>query len=172
MSGSSTITVDPGFDVQRQRRLVRRELARRSFALLGTASGTGRPHVAGILYAATSRGLFMSTYGDSVKARNVRENPRVAVSVPVRKVPVGPPYVLQFQTSAEVLAVDDALVRELVAAGELTAITGHGELELEGSVFLRLRMPRRVVTFGLGVPLWTMARRPLEGGRTVELEAA
>lgn len=166
-----TITV-PARDAARQRRIVRRAVARRSFAVLATSSAANRPHSAGILYALTPHGLLVSTSGESVKARNVRETGRAGVTIPVRKVPVGPPFVVQFQTAAEVLPIDDPLVRELLAAGELKRITSHGELDLPDSVFLRLRMPRRVVTFGLGVPLLSVARHPLDAGRTVDLEAA
>lgn len=170
-STAHAVTV-PAPDAARQRRIVRRTIARRSFAVLATSSAANRPHSAGILYAATPHGLFVSTSGDSVKARNVRETGRAAVTIPVRRVPFGPPFVVQFQTAAEVLPTGDPLVRELLAAGGLKGITSHGELDLPDPVFLRLRMPRRVVTFGLGVPLLSVARHPLDAGRTVDLEAA
>ena len=167
---TATTTRPAGFDAERHRRLVRRTIAARSFAMLATSSAENRPHVAGVLYAATADGLFVSTSGDSVKGRNVRANGRAGLSIPVRKVPVGPPFVVQFQTAAEVLEVDDPLVREHVEDASLRSITSHGELELPGSVFVRLRMPRRVVTFGLGVPLLSVIRHPLESGRSVELD--
>ena len=157
-------------DVERHRRIVRRTMARRSFAVLATSSAANRPHVAGVMYATTPHGIFVSTSGDSVKARNVRQNEHVGVSIPVRKAPFGPPFCVQFQTTAEVLPVDHPLVTELLAAGSLKAITGHGELDLPDSVFLRLRPPRRVVTFGLGVPLLSVVRHPLEAGRAVDLD--
>jgi hypothetical protein len=165
-------TAVPAPDAERQRRIVRRAIARRSFAVLATSSAANRPHSAGVLYAATPHGLFVSTSGESVKARNVRESGRAAVTIPVRKMPFGPPFAVQFQTTAEVLPTDDPLVRELLATGELKSITSHGELDLPDSVFLRLRMPRRVVTFGLGIPLLSVARNPLDAGRNVDLEAA
>ena len=165
-------TAVPASDTERQRRIVRRAIARRSFAVLATSSAANRPHSAGVLYATTPHGLFVSTSGGSVKARNVRENGRVGVSIPVRKVPLGPPFVVQFQTAAEVLPIDHPLIRALLAAGELKSLTSHGELDLPDSVFLRLRMPRRVVTFGLGVPLLSVVRHPLDAGRSVDLEAA
>ena len=174
MSATTTTTAHavPAADVERHRRIVRKAIAGRSFAMLATSSAANRPHVAGVMYADTPHGLLVSTSGDSVKARNIRQNDRVGVSIPVRKVPVGPPFCVQFQTTAEVLAVDDPLVRELLGTGALKVITGHGELDLPDSVFLRLRPPRRVVTFGLGVPLLSVVRHPLEAGRSVDLDAA
>jgi hypothetical protein len=175
MSATTTTTTAiahavPQSDVERHRRIVHKAIARRSFAVLATSSSANRPHVAGVMYAQTPHGFLVSTSGDSVKARNIRQNDRVGVSIPVRKVPVGPPFCVQFQTTAEVLAVDDPLVRELLDAGALKAITGHGELDLPDSVFLRLRPPRRVVTSGLGVPLLSVLRHPLEAGRSIDLD--
>jgi hypothetical protein len=170
---ATTTTIAPAVqptDVERHRRIVRKAIARRSFAMLATSSAANRPHVAGVMYTTTPHGIFVSTSGDSVKARNIRQNGRVGVSIPVRKAPVGPPFCVQFQTTAEVLAVDDPLVRELLDAGALRTITGHGELDLPDSVFLLLRSPRRVVTFGLGVPLLSVIRHPLEAGRSVDLD--
>jgi hypothetical protein len=172
MSLQTTVTDAPaGFDADRHRRIVLRTIARRSFAMLATSSAANRPHVAGVLYATTSEGLVVSTFGEAVKVRNVRQNGRVGVSIPVRKAPIGPPFVVQFQTAAEVLPLEDPLIQRLLAAGELKAITGHGELDIPGGVFIRLRMPRRVVTFGVGVPLLSVMRHPLEANRTVEFEA-
>jgi hypothetical protein len=51
-------------------------------------------------------------------------------------------------------------------------VTSHGELDLPDPVFIRMRMPRRVATYGIGIPLLTFIRHPLEGGRSVVLDAA
>jgi hypothetical protein len=165
-------TTAPGFDVERQRRLARRVIERSSFCLLATASGANRPHVAGVMYAVTSEGLFVNTDADSIKARNVRENWHVGATIPVRRLPVGPPFTVQFQTTAELVLPDDPLARRLLVAGELKAVTSHGELDLPDPVFIRMRMPRRVATYGIGIPLLTFIRHPLEGGRSVVLDAA
>ena len=160
------------FDVERQRRLARRVIERRSFCLLATSSAANRPHVAGVMYAVTSEGIFVSTSTGSVKARNVSQNWHVGVTIPVRRLPIGPPFTVQFQTTAELVEMDDPLVRRLLGAGELSAITAHGELDLPDGVFVRMRMPRRVATYGIGVPLLEFVRHPLEAGRSVVLDAA
>ena len=150
---------------------VRRAIDRRSFATLATSSPAGRPHVAGVLYEAVGDALYVSTMRPSRKARNVEANPDVAVVIPIRRLPVGPPSTVQFQTTAEVLASDGPEIRALVNAGELTSITGHGELELADGCFLRIALPRRLVTYGLGMPIRTLVTDPLSGGGVVELEA-
>ena len=113
--------------------------------------------------------LFVSTDSGSRKARNVAANGLAAVAIAVRRLPVGPPASIQFQTSAEVLSTDDPQIQRLVAAGSLGRITAHGELDLDGACFLRLSLPSRVVTYALGMSLWRVVRHPLDLAGEVSL---
>jgi hypothetical protein len=144
---------------------VLRHLAKRSFAVLSTTSPAGRPHAAGVLYAAVGTTLWVSTLRGSRKARNVAANPHVAVCVPVRRSPVGPPSTLQFQGRAEVVAVDDGRVRP----AELTAIVSHGELDLPDGCLLRIEPVGRVHTYGLGMSLLHLVRHPLDAAGSVDV---
>lgn len=154
------------------RGIVRKELAKRSFLTLATASAGNRPHVAGVLYAEVDGALYTSTHETSVKARNIGENPRVAVTIPVRRYPIGPPATIQFQGTAELLSPDHPRISTLIAAGRLKPITSHGELDLPGNCFVRIAPSGRIVTYGLGVSLRQLMREPLNAMRTVELEPA
>jgi hypothetical protein len=60
----------------------------------------------------------------------------------------------------------------LVGRGALKSITGHGELEIVNGCFLRLTPSRRVLTYGLGLPLRTLIRDPLNASGRVELPLA
>ncbi|HEX6416913.1 MAG TPA: pyridoxamine 5'-phosphate oxidase family protein [Acidimicrobiales bacterium] len=151
---------------------VARAIAKRSFCTLATTSPSGRPHAAGILYAVADGALYVSTLRTSRKARNIAENPRVGVVIPVRRLPVGPPSSVQFQAVAEILGVDDPGVRRLAGAGRLKAITGHGELELPDGCVVRITPPRRVLTYGLGMSLRRLVRDPLDAAGAVELDLA
>lgn len=156
-------------DSNRQRQIVRRAIARSSFCTLATASAANRPHVAGVLYAEADGALYVSTLERSVKVRNVRENPNVAVTIPLRRLPVGPPSTVQFQGTAEVLSLRDPRLVALAASGQLKKVTSHGELDLPGGCFIKITPARRVATFGLVVPLLELVRDPLNTGRSVEL---
>ncbi|MEM7341107.1 MAG: pyridoxamine 5'-phosphate oxidase family protein [Actinomycetota bacterium] len=147
---------------------IERALARRSFANLATASVTGRPHVAGVLYAWHNGAMYASTMRSSRKARNIQGRADVAVTVLVRRLPVGPPSLIQFQGRAELLASDGPEIRRLVEAGHLTAITGHGELDLSGGCFVKITPGPRLITYGLGMSLWRLIRDPLTAGGVVE----
>lgn len=149
---------------------VKRAIAGRSFAVLSTVSPAGFPHAAGVVYAAVGTELYLSTMHASRKAINIASNDRVAVVVPVRRVPVGPPFTVQFQGRATVLASDDHEVLRLSADGRLKAITGHGELDDPDGCIVRITPTGTIHTYGLGVPVLAVARDPLHRGpRSVRL---
>lgn len=153
-------------------RLVRRAIERRSVATLATVSASGRPHAVTVLYQCVDDALYVSTHGESRKARNVAEHGLAAVNIAVRRLPFGPPASIQFQTSAVLLRNDHPEVVGLAAAGRLGRITGHGELEIDGGCFLRLALPARVVTYALGMSLWHVMRHPLDAAGEVNLTVA
>ena len=57
-------------------------------------------------------------------------------------------------------------------AGDLKAITSHGELDLPDGCFVRIALPDRVHTYGIGMPLLELVRHPLDCGGTAQLIAA
>ena len=145
-------------------------LRRKSFAMLSTVSDAGFPHAAGVVYSAVGTTMYVHTMRTSRKARNVAANDRVGVVVPVRKLPVGPPFTIQFQGRATVLEMDDPEIVDLLERGELKEISGHGALDEPDGVFVRITPNRRVHTYGIGVSPIGVARDPLHvGPRSVEL---
>lgn len=157
------------FDRDRQLAVIRRALARHSFMVLATASADGRPHSVGIMYSAVDLTLYAVVGEGTVKVRNIRENPRVAVTVPVRRGPFGPPMAVQFQGTGQVLPSDDPEVRGHLAAGRLKAIARMGAQTGPGVCFLRIAPGRRIGSYGLGIPLLTLLRDVSKGARSVAL---
>lgn len=168
---TSTLSMSPA-DQQRRRGLVRRVIANQSYCTLATASPANRPHVAGVLYAEVDGELYIDTFATSRKARNVAANPLVAVCIPIRKYPFGPPFSVQFQGQAQVVATDDPRITKLVANGSLKPILVNGGLAGPNGCVLQITPGPRVATYGLGVPLRQLIRDPLAGSRTVEMSAA
>lgn len=150
---------------------VRKEIVRRSFCTLATAGADGAPHAVGINYAFVDGHLYLATGRLTKKVRNIRQNPRVAVFIPVRKYPMGPPWSIQFQGTATVLPHDDAEIAGLRKAGKLKNITRFGVMEKAGpdGCFLKVKPARKIHTYGLGIPLLTVLRDTAHGDRTVEL---
>ena len=152
--------------------MVRRAIERRSVATLATVSGKGRPHAATVLYQCVDDALFDSTHRESRKARNVADNGVAAVTIAVRRLPIGPPASIQLQSSAAVLTNDDPEVIRLATAGRLNRITAHGEMDIDGGCFLRLALPARVVSSALGMSLWRVIRNPLDAAGEVDLRTS
>jgi hypothetical protein len=151
--------------------MIRRAIERRSVATLATVSTSGRPHAATVLYQCVDDALFVSTYRDSRKARNIAGHGLAAVTIAVRRLPIGPPASIQFQSAAAALANDDPEIVRLAEAGRLDKITAHGELNLADACFLRLALPNRVVTYALGMSMWQVIRNPLDAAGEVDLRA-
>ena len=149
--------------------VIRRAIERRSVATLATTSAAGRPHAATVLYQYVDDVLFVSTHRASRKARNIADHGVAAMTIAVRRLPVGPPASIQFQSAAAVVGTDDPDIVRLAAAGRLDRITSHGEMELDGSCFLRLALPARVITYALGMSLWRVLRHPLDAAGEVDL---
>jgi len=149
---------------------VRRAIARHAFCTLATSSGS-RPHCVGVLYRAVGGVLYVSTSGSSKKARNIRDNPRVAVCIPIHRYPMAPPFLVQFGGVAEILSAQDRAIAELLEARQLRKITAHGELDDPGTCFLRITPDRTVHTYGIGVPLRTVLRHPTHASATFDLGA-
>lgn len=154
---------------ERQRKIIRKAIAKHSFCVLATASAANRPLAAGVLYAVVDRHIYISTLAGSVKARNVRENHRIALSIPVRRYPLGPPFSVQLQGTAELRVPDDPEIAGLLEAGALKRITSHGELDAPDPCFIKVTPGPRVATYGLGVSLRELLRDPINASRSVRM---
>lgn len=162
-------SADPAPEKQRAR--VTKQIQKRSFATLATVSPAGRPHVAGVVYDTVDSALWLHTMRSSRKARNIDASGHVAVCIPFRPLPMGPPYTIQFQTTARIVAMDDPEVRRLLAAGELGRVSGHGALEMADGCFVRIDPPTVVHSYGLGAKVIDLIRDPLNSGaRTVRFD--
>lgn len=165
----SSTTGAPGFDPVRQLAIIEREVTKRSFCVLATSSAAGRPHAVGVMYAAVGLTLYIQVSEGTVKVRNVRENPRVAISIPVRKYPFGPPMAVQFQGTARVLGPDDPQVQEFLRTGRLKRIASLSGDPRPDTRYLEITPERRISSYGLGIPLRTLLRDVSQGGRSVPL---
>lgn len=153
---------DAGDD--RQARIIAKALRKKTFATLATVSPAGRSHAAGVVYDFVDGALWIHTMQHGRKGENIATNPHVGVCVPYRRLPVGPPYTLHFQATAELVALDDPLATALYEAGRLDHIAGHGAMEMDGACFVRI-VPRGTMhSFGPGVAVLDLVRDPLNSG--------
>lgn len=158
-NSSHDTTSDPN-DVGR----IAKALSRKTFSTLATVSSAGNPHSAGVVYVWAAGSMWIHTMRTSRKGRNVEHQPRVAVTVPYRRLPVGPPFTLHFQGRAELVEMTDASVQPLLDDGTLKLIAGHGALDEEDGVFVRITPTGTVHSYGPGARTIDLIRDPLHSG--------
>jgi hypothetical protein len=86
------------------------------------------------------------------------------VCISFRRLPVGSPYPIHFQAMADAIAINDPDVIELLAAGKLKDITGHGELNMPDGCFVGICPTGTVHSFGPGAKVLDLIRDPLNSG--------
>lgn len=158
--------------------LVLNELRKHHFAVLSTASGTGRPHAAGVSYGVTEPGrdvaIYVMTRTHLRKTRNVAENPSVSLVVPLprRLLWFLPPATIQLQGRAEILDERDEIGtavfrhfwigRRILGAYEESRRRGETRI-----CFLRIAPDPTIHTYMVGVPIWDIRKRMESGAGTV-----
>lgn len=156
------ITVEPNDTTQLGR--ITNILTKKSFCTLATTSPQHYAHVAGVVFEAVGTTLYVHTMRSSRKARNIAANPHAAVVVPVRKMPVGPPFTIQFQAVASLIGMDDPEIVSLLDQRRLKAIAGHGALDEPDGCFIRIVPIGAIHTYGIGVPIMGIIKDPLHAG--------
>jgi hypothetical protein len=153
---------------RRQADRITSAIRRKSFGILSTVSPAGRPHAAGVVYDAVDGPaglhLYLNTFRSSRKALNVAAAGHVAFVIPVRRIPVGPPFSIQFQASARIIEMNDPEITDLVARGALKHSAAHGALDEPDGCFIRLAPVGRLHSYGIGVSTMAVARDPLHAG--------
>lgn len=171
MSATTTATApatSAPFDVTAHRARAKRELAKASFATIATTSASNRPHVVGIRYALIDDRCYIVVHEQSIKVRNIRQNPHVAISVPIRKVPFFPPYSIQFQGTAEIVSLEDPHIRRLIEENAFKRISTRKDLEKPGQVVIRVTPGKRLSTYGFGFSPLQIIRDAQSAMRSVE----
>jgi len=65
--------------------LVWKELGRELFGVLGMVTSKGESRTVGIVYIVHKKKIFIATSEQSWKARHIRRNPSVSMTVPIAK---------------------------------------------------------------------------------------
>ncbi|MEE9415110.1 MAG: pyridoxamine 5'-phosphate oxidase family protein [Acidimicrobiales bacterium] len=163
--------IDTRITDQDQVKRITKAIGGQAFAVLSTVSDAGFPHAAGIAYDSVGSTMFVHTMRSARKTRNIATNDKVAIVIPVRKLPVGPPFTIHFQGRAAILDMDDPEIGALVKGNQLGTIAGHGALEEPDGCFLKIEATGVVHSYGIGVSTLGLIRDPLHAGaRSVRLE--
>jgi hypothetical protein len=123
------------------------------FAGLGFVNPDGEARAAGVMYKVRDRVLHVITGPTTWKARHIRSNPHVSVTVTVQRFPIRiraiPPAVITFSGHATVVDLDDV-------APDLAKELTHGSDDMGGMCVIRIEPVGTFVTYGIGVPPMTM----------------
>ncbi len=162
-TASTTASPTPAAADAHRRRILA-TIARKSFCVLASTSPAGRPHAAGVVYDHHDGSLWLHTKTDSRKAKNVAANPWVGVTIPFRRLPLGPPFTIHFQARAELVALDAPEAVAALDTGDLDGISGHGALDMPDSCFVRIQPQGSIHSYGPGARTIDLIRDPLNHG--------
>ena len=139
--------------------LVWKELGKEIFAVLGMVTAKGEARTIGVVYIVHNKKIYISTRKDAWKARHIRTNPCVSMTVPIAKhIPLMPwikipAATISFSGRACVLQPDEvgnyvlhSLFRGLETDREMLDTTAVIAIEPEGEF----------VTYGIGIPMIEM----------------
>jgi len=136
-------------------------MRRRSFGVLSTISGDGKPHSAGVLYGVSPRekpfALYVTTNRETKKARNIARNRNVSFTIPLprRLLRFMPPSCVEFQGTAEIISIDDETARKAFSGSLVlrTALNLERKHVQQKAVFIRIRPGPVIFTYGVGISL-------------------
>lgn len=126
------------------------------FAVVSFVTPESESRSAGIMYKVRDRALYVLTGPDTWKAKHIKANPHVSVTVTVPRLPIrirqAPPAVITFSGIGSVLEmkdVEEGLRNDLM----------RGVGDLPDTCVIRIEPKGRFVTYGIGIPMWQM-RQP------------
>ena len=157
------MTTKPTFD------FVEAEVRKKTFGVLTTVDGRGRPHSTGILYGVAPPtspfALYFLTLEHYEKVRNVRANPQVSLVVPFphRILSFIPAPCATFRGQAEVTLFDDRDARWAFAQRRILRDNVAWLADVE-PVFIKLTPEPVVQCHGLGIGLRELRKEHTAGG--------
>jgi hypothetical protein len=144
------------------------EVEKQMFAVVGMVTARGEARTAGIVYVVDGRELYIGSGKTSWKARHIRQNPNVSLTVTISKripflpwLPI-PAATITFQGEATVLEADEVnpeIHRRLTRGMEIDSEW------MSRQCTIRVRPKGHFVTYGVGVPLRTMRNPEKSRGR-------
>lgn len=152
--------------IQLSARQVWEAIEKELFAVLGMVTAGGEARTVGIVYVVRDRKLYIATGADTWKARHVRGNPHVSMTIPIAKrVPVMPwlkipQATITFSGTARLISAADASA-ELKKA----IFRGAGDDLIADSCLIEVTPEGEFITYGIGVPLMKMREPELARGR-------
>ena len=135
---------------------VREIMKKNMWLVLSTANEKGNPQSSVIMYESDGNAIYFTTGKNTLKAKNIRNNNNVSVTIPFRKniihklIPA-PPGELNFQAKAQFLERESEEIK--------TMLPRVLEFEVKSgikadTVYLKLTPKKKIATYGVGIKLF------------------
>lgn len=139
---------------------VRNILKKKNWLVLGTVDDKNVPHSSVVVYQSDGYVIYCMTGKDTLKARNIRGNNKVSVTLPFRKnffhkIVPAPPAELHFTAKAEIKPFDDKEARKIFA--KYLKYQDNVENK-EESIWLKITPSKGIATYGVGIKLLEMRK--------------
>ena len=154
---------------------VEKQLRKKTFGVISVVDSQNRPHSTGIIYAIPPRPhpfeFYLLTGANYMKTKYIRANPNAAfiVTFPHYWVRFAPASVVHFQGKAEILPFSDAVGQEAFQQQRITRMNVGSDYEEEEMVFIKIKPPKEMHVYGLGISLMQMRGDHTAAGYKVEI---
>ncbi|MHA1953648.1 MAG: pyridoxamine 5'-phosphate oxidase family protein [Candidatus Heimdallarchaeaceae archaeon] len=134
---------------------IRKIIKKNMWLVLSTTNEKGNPQSSVIVYASDGNTLYFTTGKDTLKARNMRKNNNVSVTIPLRmnllhKLIPAPPAELHFKAKAEFLDRENEEVQTMLA--RILKYEEKAGIKAE-TVYVKLTPGKKIATYGVGIKL-------------------
>ena len=150
---------------------VRKIMKKNMWLVLSTANEKGNPQSSVIVYASDGNALYFTTGKNTLKARNMRKNNNVSVTIPFRmnllhKLIPAPPAELHFKAKAQFLDRESEEVQTILA--RILKYEEKAGIKAE-TVYIKLTPSSKIATHGVGIKLLQL-RFPEKARNRVSLD--
>jgi hypothetical protein len=123
------------------------------FGVLSFVTPKGESRSAGVMYKVKDRVVYVLTGWDTWKAKHIRLNPNVSMTVTIQRLPIRiravPPAVITFAGVAEVIDINDV-------TGDLKEALTRGIDDMPNTCAIKITAKGSFVTYGIGIPTMEM----------------
>jgi nitroimidazol reductase NimA-like FMN-containing flavoprotein (pyridoxamine 5'-phosphate oxidase superfamily) len=159
---------------------VEKELRKYSFGVLGTVDKFGRSHSVGLIYAVSESStpfrIYSITQMKTKKVKNIVVNLNVSFSVPCSRMvfKMVPPNCIQFQGTAEILAIDDQNANRAFECSYLLRMMLDKAFEVDTTAlgepcFICIKPDPIIHTYGIGLSIWQLYKHIENAGSKVKI---
>ena len=154
---------------------VEKQLRKKSFGVISVVDPHGSPHSTGVIYAIPPRPnpfrFYVLTDAEYRKTKYLRQNPNVAfmVTFPHYWMRFVPANTVHFQGTAEILPFSDTTAQASFRNSRITRMNLSSEYDEHKMVFIKIKPPRSLNVYGLGIPTMEMRKDHTAAGYKIQI---